>query len=263
MAEEENVSRESEEGSTESVEQVISEFQEEKKEAEKPEFIPTKFWDAEKNELKVKEFADSYKNLEKAFHTKVDDLTPVVKKQIESDMIKDRPETANGYEVKLDEPFGDIQLPSDDPLVSWWKDTCYKSGYNNEIFNEGINQYLKASTSNVPDHDTEMGKLGENSSARLESVDLWLKKQLSGDEYDTMADYLTTADSVRAVEKIMKQTQSNVSTQQTPSSPLDASESRKELEKMMKDPRYFHPQHRDETFIKKVEESFKKIFPEG
>ena len=69
----------------EAVGEVIKEFQDEKKAAEKPEFVPTKFWDSEKNELKIKEFADSYGNLEKAFHSKVDELTPHIKKQIESD----------------------------------------------------------------------------------------------------------------------------------------------------------------------------------
>ena len=102
----------------EAVGEVIKEFQDEKKAAEKPEFVPTKFWDSEKNELKIKEFADSYGNLEKAFHSKVDELTPHIKKQIESDMTKDRPETQDGYAVKLDESFGEIDIPSDDPLSS-------------------------------------------------------------------------------------------------------------------------------------------------
>ena len=246
----------------EAVGEVIKEFQDEKKAAEKPEFVPTKFWDSEKNELKIKEFADSYGNLEKAFHSKVDELTPHIKKQIESDMTKDRPETQDGYAVKLDESFGEVDIPSDDPLLTWWKDTCYKSGYSNEIFNEGVNQYLKTSTNGVPVYEDEMAKLGETGKQRAESVNLWLKGNLDETEYNHMADYLTTADGVRAVEKIMKNNKSNMPTQQTPQAPLDVADSRKELEKMMKDPRYFHPQHRDEQFIKKVNESFNKLYPD-
>ena len=52
-------------------------------------------------------------------------------------------------------------------------------------------------------------------------------------------------------------------TQQTPQAPFDVADSRKEIEKMMKDPRYHHPQHRDESFIKKVQESFNKLYPEA
>jgi hypothetical protein len=246
----------------EPVEKVIQDFQEEKKAAEKPEFIPIKFWDSEKNELKIKEFSESYGNLEKAFHSKVDEITPHIKKQIESDMIKDRPESQDGYLVKLDESFGDADIPSDDPLLTWWKDTCYKSGYSNEIFNEGVNQYLKTSTKGVPVYEDEMSKLGETGKQRAETVNLWLKGNLDDTEYNHMADYLTTADGVRAVEKIMKTTKSNMPTQQTPQAPINTADSRKELEKMMKDPRYFHPQHRDEQFIKKVDESFNKLYPE-
>ena len=259
---EENVSQETSNESSSSVEEVINEFQEEKKAAEKPDFVPTKFWDAEKNEVKLKEFSDSYGNLEKAFHTKVEELTPAVRKQIESDMVKDRPETKEGYQVKLSEELQQVEISNDDPLVNWWKDTCYNSGFNNDIFNEGINQYLKSSTSSIPDYDNEMQKLGENSKSRIESVNLWLKKQLNDEEYQTMADYLTTADSVKTIEKIMKSNKSGIPTQQTPQSSLDSDESRKELEKMMKDPRYHHPAHRDSTFVSKVEESFKKIYPD-
>ena len=219
---EENVSQETSNESSSSVEEVINEFQEEKKAAEKPEFVPTKFWDAEKNEVKLKEFSDSYGNLEKAFHTKVEELTPAVRKQIESDMVKDRPETKEGYQVKLSEELQQVEISNDDPLVNWWKDTCYNSGFNNDIFNEGINQYLKSSTSSIPDYDNEMQKLGENSKSRIESVNLWLKKQLNDEEYQTMADYLTTADSVKTIEKIMKSNKSGIPTQQTPQSSLDS-----------------------------------------
>ena len=134
---------------------------------QRPENVPEKFWDAEKNEVKLKEFSDSYGNLEKAFHTKVEELTPAVRKQIESDMVKDRPETKEGYQVKLSEELQQVELSNDDPLVNWWKDTCYNSGFNNDIFNEGINQYLKSSTSSIPDYDNEMQKLGENSKSRI------------------------------------------------------------------------------------------------
>ena len=260
MAEEEVISHETVD---EPVEQVIDDFQKEQKAQEKPEFVPTKFWDTEKNEIKIKEFSDSYGNLEKAFHSKIDEITPHLKKQIESDMIKDRPETKEGYLVKLDESFGEVSIPSDDPLMTWWKDTCYNSGYSNETFNQGVNEYLKASTSSMPVYDDEMAKLGENGKARTETVDLWLKGNLDETEYNSMADYLTTADGVRAVEKIMKATKSSMPTQQTPQAPFDVADSRKELEKMMKDPRYHHPQHRDESFIKKVQESFNKLYPEA
>ena len=72
-----------------------TESTETKKEASRPEYVPEKFWDDKSKEIKYEDAFKSYNELETAFGKKVEDLSATIRKEIEADSLKNRPETSD------------------------------------------------------------------------------------------------------------------------------------------------------------------------
>ena len=66
------------------------------------------------------------------------------------------------------------------------------------------------------------------------------------------------AEGVQAVEKIIAMAQTTVSSEGEAS--LTSGKTRADLEAMMKDTKYWHPTHRDEAYVKQINEAFEKLY---
>ena len=61
--------------------------------AERPDFIPEKFWDASTGEINIEEFGKSYSNLEKYVGGKKDELREVIINELSEEADSERPES--------------------------------------------------------------------------------------------------------------------------------------------------------------------------
>ena len=156
-----------------------------------PEYIPTKFWDTDRNEIKVEELGASYKALESKLGMRVSAFV------------------------------------------------------NNEI-------------SGLPNMQEEMAKLGDNAKTRVEAADLWSRKYLTPQSYDTIANLASTAEGVQAIEELMNLNKSkplpNANTV------VDAELDEGDLRAMMQDPRYWDQARRDPAYVARVQGMFQKKY---
>jgi hypothetical protein len=104
----------------------------------------------------------------------------------------------------------------------------------------------------------EMQKLGDNANSRIEAADLWSKKYLTPESYDSLSKLASTAEGVKAIEEIMSLTK----TQPLPNSNtvVDAELEENDLRSMMNDPRYYDPSQRDPAYYDKVTRLYEKKY---
>lgn len=132
--------------------------------AERPEYVPEKFWDAEKGEPRLEAMSKAFSDMEKQFR-KGDHKAP------------EKPE---GYKVALDDDqktllFGDKDAdPHQDPLFQKLTVWGVKAGISQAHFNELLGMYAEATGEEAGkfqiDVTAERQKLGKN-------VDLILENQ--------------------------------------------------------------------------------------
>src|SRR6056300_773843 len=84
--------------------------QENTSEVQIPEYIPEKFWDTERNEIKVEELGASYKALEQKLGMRTEDLVRQVQEDYENQRKSSVPES---YEVRLPEVTEDVEITVD------------------------------------------------------------------------------------------------------------------------------------------------------
>ena len=143
-------------------------------------------------------------------------------------------------------------------IVQWWKDTAKKNGLSQEQFDEGVNAFVTNAMATLPDVNAEMEKLGDSSKERVEAAELWSKKNLSPEAYNTFSSIASTADGVKAIEEIMKMTKDSP----MPTTPTQVSVTPDlgDLKSMMNDPRYYDQSKRDDSYIKRVTELYEKAY---
>ena len=223
----------------------------------KPEFVQDKFWDAERNEVNLENLASSYNALEKKLGSRTEDLSKQIRTDIEQEKLTKTPEE---YKVNLPElPENvDVTVSDDMELVQWWKDTAKQNGLSQEQFDEGVNMFINNAVSALPDINAEMQNLGDNARERIEASELWSKKHLSPESYETFSSLAATADGVKVIEEIMKLTKDSP----IPSTPTQVSVTPNEddLKSMLKDPRYWDSSKRDPAYVKRVTELYEKAY---
>ncbi len=103
-----------------------------------------------------------------------------------------------------------------------------------------------------------MEKLGDNSKERVEAAELWSKKNLSPEAYNTFSSIASTADGVKAIEEIMKLTKDSP----IPTTPTQVSvtPNQDDLKSMLQDPRYWDSNKRDPAYVKRVTELYEKAY---
>lgn len=213
----------------------------------RPEWLPEKFKTPE-------DLVNSYTNLEGKLGQKEEDIRAAVQQEIEQERFGNRPETAGDYQLP---EIIDDEMATDNPLLSWWAETAFNNGYSQDQFEEGIKMYADALNANVPDYDAEIAKLGENAEARQEAASLFANKFFEEKHLDAVERLCETADGLEALEYIMQQTkQAQPSATGEPISNV----TQDQLNQMMLDPRWHDPARRDPSFVKQVEDGFKRLY---
>jgi len=233
---------------TETQEQTVS---------DKPEFVQDKFWDADRKEVNLENLASSYNALEKKLGSRTEDLSKQVRQDLEQERLGKTPEEYKVNVPELPENV-DVSVSDDMEIVQWWKDTAKKNGLSQEQFDEGVNVFITNAMATLPNVNTEMEKLGDSSKERVEAAELWSKKNLSPEAYNTFSSIASTADGVKAIEEIMKMTKDSP----MPTTPTQVSVTPDlvDLKSMMNDPRYYDSNKRDDSYIKRVTELYEKAY---
>lgn len=225
-------------------------------ESAKPEYISDKFWDNDRGEVNVESLGTSYNSLEKKLGQRTDELTKQIRTDIEQERSAKVPEK---YEIKMPDLPEDIDMEvhEDQPLLQWWSETAKSMGLSQDQFNDGINQFVQNEISGLPNIEAETQLLGDNAKDRIESADLWAKKHLSENGYNTIAKLSSTAEGVKALEEIMALNKSSV----MPNNPtaVEAKPSVDDLRSMMKDPKYWKDGEKDPAYIERVSKLFEQV----
>jgi len=213
----------------------------------RPEWLPEKFNSPE-------DLATGYSNLEQKLGQKDEEVRNAVMKEIEETAFADRPESVGDYQ--LPEGF-DMEQADGNELLQWWAETSFENGYSNEEFQKGVSMYMDALNANVPDYDAELSKLGDNATARTEAVSLFANQFFAEEHLGAIERMCETADGVLALEHIME----NMRQDGPSGTGMPAAQTNEaELKQMMLDPRYHDPVRRDASFIKQVDEGFKRLY---
>jgi len=233
---------------TEAQEQTVS---------DKPEFVQDKFWDADRKEVNLENLASSYNALEKKLGSRTEDLSKQVRQDLEQERLGKVPEEYKVNVPELPENV-DVSVSEDMEIVQWWKDTAKQNGLSQEQFDEGVKVFIDNAMATLPDVNAEMQKLGDNSKERVEAAELWSKKNLSPESYNTFSSIASTAEGVKAIEEIMKMTKDSP----MPTTPTQVSVTPDlgDLKSMMNDPRYYDSNKRDDSYIKRVTELYEKAY---
>ena len=248
MAEEETQVQEQE------VEQTTEEV---KEEIIKPDYINEKFWNKNKNEVNIEDLALSYNSLEKKLGSRTDDLSKQIRQDIEQERLGSVPKE---YEVKTpDIPEGiNIEVNKEMPLLQWWEETARNNGLSQEQFDAGIKAFVDNEVSALPNIENEQKLLGENAKARIEAAELWAKKNLSDDAYNTVANIASTSNGVKMIEELMNLNKDTPMPKTETA--IDAAPSLVDLRAMMRDPRYWDSGQRDDSYVKKVTDLYEKYY---
>ena len=245
MADEENISHEKESETKETTQ------------VERPEYVPEKFWDIDNSSVNVESMASSYNALEKKLGSRTEDLS----KSIREDILNERKENVpENYEIKppTDLPEDvEFQVNDGQPILEWWKTFAKERGLNQNEFDKGIDAFVKNELSNTPNPNEEMRKLGDSSKERVESANIWAKKYLSQEAYDTLKGISSTADGVKAIEEIMNLNKEAPLPKQTA---IEIDPSPIDLRSMMADPRYWKDGEKDASYIARVTQLYEKTF---
>jgi hypothetical protein len=126
------------------------------------------------------------------------------------------------------------------------------------MFEDGINKFITAQGHYQPNLDDEVGKLGENAQLRIDAVDAFAQSHFGADDYEYLQTTLgQSARGIEILERVMDMQKQNISRQQ--SEPMNKL-SLEDVRSMMKDPRYFDPKERDESFVRQVDDAFQRLY---
>lgn len=217
----------------------------------RPDWLPEKFWVEDKPAYE--QLAKSYSELEKNFRS--DDFRTKIIEELQEEAMSARPESPDKYELPKIEGIDPAALQG--PLTEWWQQFAFDNAFDNEQFQAGIGKYLEAVRSNQPNYEAELKALGDNSGPRLEAVGLWVNKNFSGEERQSLEQLCTTAKGVKVIERIMSLARGDAA-QVIDNTPTETTED--DVKKMMNDRRYWHPADRDPKYIAEVQKFFQKKF---
>ena len=235
---------------------VTTEAQEQT-EVTKPEYVQDKFWNTDTKEVNLENLASSYNALEKKLGSRTEDLSKQIRTDIEQEKLTKTPEE---YKVNLPElPENvDVTVSDDMEIVQWWKETAKQNGLSQDQFDQGVNAFVNNAMATLPDANAELQKLGDNAKERIEASELWSKKHLSPEAFETFSSIAATADGVKAIEEIMKLTKD--SPIRTTPTQVSVTPNEDDLKAMLQDPRYWDSNKRDPGYVKRVTELYEKAY---
>lgn len=230
----------------------------------RPEFVPEKFWDPEKSEVRLEQAFKSYGDLERAFRSKEEDIRGRVAQELEEARLKARPASSGDYKAVLPDEYADlgISIEDDDPLVAFWREEAHGLGLSQEQFGKALQRYVDHAIKSLPDPQEEMAKLGDTGKVRAEAIGRWVSTTFSKAEAAALERAATTADGVLALEKIMQiaQTAGGPPSTSMTTGQNNGEMTLEQLQSMQSDPRYWDPMRREAAFVRQVDRGFEKIY---
>ena len=226
--------------------------------ASRPEYVPEKYWNAERGETDIEKLSKGYNEIASAFGKKNEDLEAEISKKLQTDMRKDVPETAADYifepNPELVPEGAKFEMDKENPQLKEFGELAHEIGLSPEQYNKVVSLYVANEMAMMPDKKAETAKLGENAQARIERVDMWSKANLSDNAYAAVVGQATSGEFIMAMEELIDKTSGAT---------LDGGDEKKqgaltleELQTMQKDPRYRDPRHREDAYVKRVEAGF-------
>ena len=205
----------------------------------------------------IDDLVESYSNLESKIGAKEETFRDQFMKEMEEQAYANRPADVGDY--VLPDSIDD-ETATDNDLLQWWAKTAFENGYSQDEFAEGIEMYAQAINADVPDYDAEVAKLGDNVSARTEAASLFANQFFPDEMLGAVERMCETAEGIMVLEHVMEAMREG-----GPSNgAIEVSrETEADLRQKMLDPRYHDPARRDPTFVKEVDDGFKRIFSNG
>jgi hypothetical protein len=256
---------------------------------QRPDYVPEKFWNAEKGEVRVKEALTSYaeiqrlvskrateldtEDLKKLTEHRVAALRPEMEKQALAKVRGQAPKEAKEYKLelpaeaaeRLPEDLRDLSKLEGDPLVEWWRGKAFELGLGQEQFIAGVSGFFEIiANAQAEATQAQIEALGDNANERLNTIKLHLQKHLPTEEADAIMAGATSAAAVQAIEKLIGLGKAQVGGAGGGSGNPPAGATKKteaELKQMMNDERYWHPRKRDPQYIRQVQAEFARTFP--
>lgn len=203
------------------------------------------------------DLVESYSNLESKIGAKEESFREQFMKEMEEQAYANRPADVGDY--ILPDSIDD-EMATDNQLLQWWAKTAFENGYSQDEFAEGIEMYVNAINADVPDYDAELQKLGDNANARTEAASLFANQFFPEEMLGAVERMCETAEGIMVLEHVMEAMREG-----GPSNgAVEVSrETEADLRQMMLDPRYHDPARRDPTFVKQVDDGFKRMFTNG
>lgn len=222
----------------------------------KPKFIPHKFWDPVKNEVRINALMRSYIEIEK----KLSSLAAEKAKEPPTKVAKETgdccPACADDYQIEIDHDMFD-----NDP---WINKVLHDAGFNNE---QAQLVYDLAAAELLPIAE-EVGKRYkmENDHSRLEEhfggaarwrevsrqIRNWAQRNLPNHAYDALS---SSYEGILAMYSMIDRGEEPGLLK---SEPEQSQLGEKDLRKLMKNPRYW--QDRDPTTVRKVTDGFQRLY---
>ena len=231
--------------------------------AARPDFVPEKFWDAEKGTPRLEDTFKSYTELEKKFGAKNETLKAQALAEHEAARLAGRPETPDAYAPALPDTYAEmgIAIAPDDPMVAFWRAQSHEMGLSNEAFNKGIQSYVDASIKARPNADEEMGRLGDTARQRTDAVGRWASRNFADEQLAAIQGIATTAAGVEALERLMSMAgEGGGRPGREGTSMTFDTVTQDDLQAMVDDPRYWDPNKRQPGFVSQVDRAFEKLY---
>ena len=204
------------------------------------------------------ELEKGYQELEKFVGGKKEEYRDEIINELSEEALSEKPEE---YTLPALPETVTEEMVLSNPMMEWWQSHCDENAYDNETFQEGINKYIDMIQDSSPNEEDEIAKLGENADARLDAVDSFIESNFSP-EQASLIDNSTlarTAEGIEVLEMMMDLTKQNISRPEQPARPINQL-TLGEVRNMMKDPRYFDSRHRDESYVRKVDDAFNRLY---
>tara|TARA_R110000744_G_scaffold226215_1_gene344587 strand:- start:1610 stop:2356 length:747 start_codon:yes stop_codon:yes gene_type:complete len=231
--------------------------QEQQEQTDRPEYISEKFWDKDRGEVNIEALGSSYKSLETKLGQRTEELTRNIREDFEKERLGKVPESYELSSPEMPENI-DVNLSADVPMVQWWQDFAKSKGLSQDDFNDGIKAFVDNAVADIPNQDEQIAELGDNGKARIEAVDLWAKKNLSENAYNSVTNIATSADNVKVLEEIMGLTR-DISIPSSDTA-IDVNASEHDLRSMMRDARYWDDARRDPAYVNRVTALYEKKY---
>ena len=226
-------------------------------EATKPDYVQDKFWNVDTKQVNIENLSSSYNTLEQKLGTRTEDISKQIRGDIEKERLNKVPES---YKLNVPEIPQNVDLKVDKEmgLVKWWDTTAKSAGLSQEQYDTGVKAFVDNVLSQLPNQDLETQKLGESGKDRIQAAEMWSKKYLTSDGYNSFAKLASTAEGVKVVEELMKLNKdSSMPVQNTQ---MDVSASADDLRSMLNDPRYYDSNKRDPAYVKRVTALYEKAY---